>query len=43
MISNGNSFGSGPVPVRDGGEGGERPGNSWLFRVSGIQKLGNAL
>lgn len=21
----------------------ERPGNSWLFRVSGIQKLGNAL
>jgi hypothetical protein len=46
MISNGNSFGSGAASVRDGGEDGEdgeRPGNSWLFRVPGIQKLGNAL
>lgn len=42
MISNGNSFGSGAVPVRDGGEGGEGPGNSWLFRVPGTHKLGNA-
>jgi hypothetical protein len=39
MISNGKSFGSGAVPVRDGGE---RPGNSWLFRVPDTHKLGNA-
>jgi len=43
MCSNGNSFGSSAASVSDGSEGGERPGNSWLFWVPGIQKLGNAL
>jgi hypothetical protein len=40
MISKGNSFGSSAASIR---QGGERPGNSWLFWVPGIQKLGNAL
>jgi hypothetical protein len=42
VISDGNSFGSSAASV-SGEEGNERPGNSWLFRVCGVQKMGNAL
>jgi hypothetical protein len=46
-FANGNSLGSSAasisISIRDGGEGGSVPGSSWLFRVSGIQRMGNAL
>ena len=42
MLSTGTIFGSSAASV-SGEEGNERPGNSWLFSPSGIQKMGNAL
>lgn len=40
MLANGNSLSPGEAPDSTGRE---RSGNSWLFAVPGLQKLGNAL
>jgi hypothetical protein len=37
----GSSAASISTSLRDGGEGTTVPGNSWLLRVGGIQRMGN--